>query len=474
MKNLSFPGLPHILVVDAEEAVRNSLSALLKGEGLAVDTCATMAHATQAMSERCYDLIFVDQALQAADDVSSVVTLRGGEQPADVVVMTGYGQAPSIVENMRKGATDVVEKPFSNDRVLAVVRRCLESRQLQNRLEWQQQRLQSLTATELIGLSPATREVQQRIDQIAQAPDTTVLVQGPNGVGKELVARSIHERSGRRHGPFIVANCALLSESQLEVELFGCEAGVFQGRAKDGKAGLFEQAAGGTLFLDEIAEIDTSMQAKLVKVLQERTFYKVGGAREVHADVRIIASTRRDLRKAVEAGTFRQELFYRLHGMSLVVPPLSERTADIPLLAHYFLDQIARQTGKPLSGFSEDAMEILTEHSWPGNVRELRNTIEHAAIFCRAGTIEERNLPTFTGGVHDGSDAIERNVIVLDAKDRSIRALEGQLVARVLEEAQWNISRAASLLGINRTTLYNKIKVYGLGKRPAGESKIGA
>ncbi len=262
-------------------------------------------------------------------------------------------------------------------------------------------------------------------------------------------------------------NCAALTESLLEAELFGYEPGAFTGASRDGKDGLFAVAAGGTLFLDEIGEMAKSLQAKLLRVLQERSFRRVGGVQDISVDVRIVASTNRNLRAQVEAGNFREDLFYRLNVMNLEAPALADRFEDIPLLSHFFLDQFGHQMGKALSGFTEEAMETLCEYSWPGNVRELKNAIEHAAIVCASGMIDEIHLPKFTGGAIDGSDTIARNMITLDAKDRSIRALEGQLVAKVLEETSWNISKAAAILGINRTTLYNKIRLHNLGRRPS-------
>jgi DNA-binding NtrC family response regulator len=467
MKNLSFPGLPRVLIVDDEEGVREGLRSLLQREGLLVETAGSAEDGVRRVENRSFDLVFLDLNLPGADGLSILGRLRRGAPPADVVVLTGYGTVANTVESMRKGAADVIEKPFSTDRILAVVRRVLETRQLKNELCWLQDRVRELTATELVGLSPAIREVQTRIDQVAHAPDTTVLISGQSGTGKELVARCIHERSSRRHGPFVALNCAALTESLLEAELFGYEPGAFTGAQKDGKAGLFAVAAGGTLFLDEIGEMEPTLQAKLLRVLQERSFRRVGGVQDTPADVRIIASTNRDLRQMVQSGGFREDLFYRLNVMTVHVPPLRERAADIPLLSHFFLDQIGRQMGKALSGLTEEAMETLCEYTWPGNVRELRNAIEHACIVCPSGMIDEIHLPKFTGGTPDGSDQIERSTVVLDGQDRSIRALESQLVARVLEDTQWNISKAASILGINRTTLYNKIRVYGLGKRPS-------
>jgi DNA-binding NtrC family response regulator len=466
MKSLNFPGLPRVLVIDDEEGIREGLRGMLQAEGVAVETATSAEDGVRRLGQRGFDIVFLDLNLPGTDGLSILPSLRRGSPPPDVVILTGYGTVANTVEAMRKGAGDVIEKPFNQDRILAVVRRLLETRQLKNELSWLQDRVRELTATELVGLSPAIRDVQTRIDQVAHAPDTTVLITGQSGTGKELVARCIHERSARRHGPFVAVNCAALTENLLEAELFGYEPGAFTGANREGKQGLFAVANGGSLFLDEIGEMDKALQAKLLRVLQERTFRKVGGVQDIHADVRIIASTNRELRAEVAAGRFREDLFYRLNVMTVEVPPLASRAEDIPLLSHFFLDQFGRQMGKALSGFTEEAMETLCEYRWPGNVRELKNAIEHAAIVCASGMIDECHLPPFTGGAMDGSDTIARGSLNLDLGDRSIRNLEGQLVARVLDETKWNISKAAAILGINRTTLYNKIRLHGLGTRP--------
>jgi FixJ family two-component response regulator/mono/diheme cytochrome c family protein len=246
MKNLSFPGLPRVLVVDDEDGVREGLRALLQKEGVHVEVAGSAEEGVRRLDQRAYDVVFLDLHLPGADGLSMLSQFRRGTAPADVVVLTGYGTVANTVEAMRKGAADVIEKPFAGDRILAVDRRCLEMRQLRNELAWLQDRVRELTATELVGLSPAIREVQTRIDQVAQAPDTTVLVTGQSGAGKELVARCIHERSARRSGPFVAINCAALTEALLEAELFGYEPGAFTGAAREGKDGLFAVAAGGT------------------------------------------------------------------------------------------------------------------------------------------------------------------------------------------------------------------------------------
>ena len=471
MKNLSFSGLPRILVIDDEEGIREGLRALLQAEGVAVETAATAEDGIRRLQQKAMDVVFLDLHLPGQDGLTMLSQMRIGTPPADVVVLTGYGTVANTVEAMRKGACDVIEKPFTHDRILATVRRCLETRQLKNELTWLQDRVRELTSTELVGLSPRVRDVQTRIDQVAHAPDTTVLISGPSGAGKELVARCIHERSSRRHGPFVAINCAALTESLLEAELFGYEPGAFTGAVREGKQGLFAVAAGGTLFLDEIGEMAKTLQAKLLRVLQERSFRRVGGVQDLIADVRIIASTNRDLRKEIERGTFREDLFYRLNVMTVDVPGLAARSEDIPLLSHFFLDLFGRQMGKSLTGFTEEAMETLCEYSWPGNVRELKNAIEHAAIVCPSGMIDECHLPNFSNTY--GADVITPSAIVINTQDRSIKNVEGQLVAKVLDETGWNISKAAALLGINRTTLYNKIRLYNLGERP-GRSKVAA
>lgn len=467
MKNLNFPGLPRVLIVDSEESIRESLRSILHAEGIAVETATTVEDGVRRVGQKGFDVVFVDSHLAGDDGVSILRMLRRGVPAAEAVILASHGVVTNTVGAMRAGAADVVDKPYSRDRILSVVRRLLETRQLKSELNGLQDRVRELTATELVGLSPAIRDVQTRIDQMAHAPDAPVLVTGGSGTGKELVARCIHERSSRRQGPFAAINCAALPENSLEAELFGSEPGAFVGASHEGKQGLFATASGGTLFLDEIGGMAKPLQAKLLRAVQDRTFRKVGGAQDIHADVRVVASTSRDLRSEVGQGNFREDLFHRLNATTVGLPLLSERAEDIPLLSHFFLGQFGRQMGKALTGFTEGATEILCEHSWPGNVRELKNAIEHASMICPSGMIDECHLPRFTGGALDGSDEIARGSLQLEMGDRSIRQLEGKLVACVLDDTKWNISKAAAILGINRTTLYNKIRLHGLGERPS-------
>ncbi len=459
--------VPRILVVDDEEGIREGLKSLLSRHGAWVETAAGLADAIRRNNHQQFDLIFLDLHLQGEDGLSGVSELRRGDLPAEIVILTGFGTVAGAVEAIKKGATDVIEKPFQSERIFAIAERCLETRRLKAQVSLLKGRVRELTSIELIGQSQQIEQLMKRVEQVAQAPDTTILIQGQSGTGKELVARCIHERSSRANGPFVAVNCAALTEGLLEAELFGYEAGAFTGAMRDGKDGLFAAAEGGTLLLDEIGEMPLNLQAKLLRVLQERSFRRVGGVRDHPARVRIIAATNRNLSEEVANGNFREDLFYRLHVITLEVAPLAQRTDDIPLLAHYFLDHFGRQMGKSLGGFSEDAMETLCDHSWPGNVRELKNAVEHAAILCPSGLIEECHLPRWDGGLPGGRDVIPRETFEMPLGDRSLRSVEKVLVKLVLDETNWNISRAASLLGINRTTLYNKIKLHNLGVRPS-------
>ncbi|MDP6423589.1 MAG: sigma-54 dependent transcriptional regulator [Planctomycetota bacterium] len=457
--------IPRILVVDGEDATRQGLKALLTAHGAWVETTANLEDATRRNDHQPFDMVFVDSEASGEADPRALTRLSGGDTPPEIVLLASDG-AISSGEAMRYGATDSIGKPLEREHILALTDRCLEARLLKARVERLQGRVQELTSIELVGQSAHLRQLSTRIEQVAHAPDTTILIEGESGTGKELVARSIHEMSSRRDGPFVVVNCAALSESLLEAELFGYEAGAFRGATREGKEGLFSIADGGTLLLDEISEMPTNLQAKLLRVLQERSYRRVGGAKDRPARARVIAASTRNLMQEVQAGRFKEDLFYRLHVITMKVVPLRDRTDDIPLLAHYFLDHFGRQMGKALSGFSEDAMETLSEHSWPGNVRELKNAVEHAAIVCAAGLVDECHLPRWDGGAPDGTDVIPRDTVELPEGDRSLRSVEKILVTMVLEETAWNISKAASMLGINRTTLYNKIKLHGLGSRP--------
>jgi DNA-binding NtrC family response regulator len=320
-----------------------------------------------------------------------------------------------------------------------------------------------MAPADLVGQSAAIVQLRQRVEALATAADGAILVVGEAGTGKELVARCLHDRSARRDSPLVVVNCAALTESQLEAALFGHEPGAFAD-APRGRDGVL--AGTGTVFLDEVAELPLHLQSRLARVLADGVWRRVGGVQERPVRCRLIASSRRDLAEVVASGAFRVDLLQRLATITLRLPPLRERSDDVPLLAHYFLDHFGRQMGKALAGFGEEALETLGERDWPGNVRELRNAVELAAIHCERGLIQEQHLPHWEGVSPGINDVIPREMVELPTGDRSLRSVEKIMVGRVLDETRWNISRAAALLGINRTTLYNKIKLYELGARP--------
>jgi DNA-binding NtrC family response regulator len=309
----------------------------------------------------------------------------------------------------------------------------------------------------IVGRSEPIRRLLDQIQRVASAPRTTVLISGESGTGKELVARAVHELS-RPNSPFVAVNCAALTESLLEAELFGYDPGAFTGGSPKGHPGLIASAAGGTLLLDEIAELALPLQAKLLRVLQERTYRRVGGCADLAMDARIVASTNRDLQAQVDSGAFREDLFYRLNVLSLRTPPLRERLEDLPLLARHFLAAFAAELTQPPASLSDPALERLRAHPWRGNVRELRNVLERAALFAAGTTILPEHLDL---AAHDPQPEPDSEV-VLSLSDRSLRTLEQTLIRRVLADTGGNRSRAARVLGINRATLYNKLRTLGL------------
>jgi DNA-binding NtrC family response regulator len=311
----------------------------------------------------------------------------------------------------------------------------------------------------IVGRSEPIRRLLDQIQRVASAPRTTVLISGESGTGKELVARAVHELS-RPNSPFVAVNCAALTESLLEAELFGYDPGAFTGGSPKGHPGLIASAAGGTLLLDEIAELALPLQAKLLRVLQERTYRRVGGCADLAMDARIVASTNRDLQAQVDAGLFREDLFYRLNVLSLRTPPLRERLDDLPLLARHFLTQFAAELGQPAATLSEAALKRLRAHPWRGNVRELRNVLERAALFASGAAILPEHLELAASEPQPQPDP----EVVLSLSDRSLRTLEQTLIRRVLADTGGNRSHAARVLGINRATLYNKIRALGLDR----------
>jgi two-component system response regulator AtoC len=379
-----------------------------------------------------------------------------------MIVLTGLGTVDKAVEMMRKGACDFIAKPFNIGHLNISVKKALGSQVFRRdvlRLRSEQCGCLGEVGATLIGASPKMIAVYRTLKQVAHSPTTTVLIQGESGTGKELIARAIHLASDRRNQCFMDINCAALTESLLEAEIFGYEKGAFTGAADSGKPGLFEVASGGTVFLDEIGEMSLPLQAKLLRVLQERRFKRVGGIEDVEVDVRIIASTNRDLETLVQEGKFRLDLYYRLRVIPILIPPLRERIEDIEPISKHYVGHFSAQLFKRIPEFTAEAAAALEAYAWPGNVRELRNVIERAVILSSGDDIGPELL-LFSSPPQQGTAEVE------DAGNHSIAEMEKRLISKVLGNTSWRKTEAARILGINRTTLHNKIRDYELAPGP--------
>jgi two-component system, NtrC family, response regulator AtoC len=435
-----------ILIVDDDLGFRSLMETILHGEGYVVDTAGTVAGAIAAGGRKSYHLVVSDLKLPDGDGLDVLRHWKDEMPETPVVMITGFGTVSTAVEAMKLGAADYLGKPLSDpDELRMVVRHALEqSRNGRELSELRHQQSCQFSCEEMVASDPAMVRALELVRKVAPT-NATVLIQGESGTGKELVARCIHRNSPRAQKVFVPVNCAALSPTLIESELFGHERGAFTG-ATGQHAGRFERAHGGTLFLDEIGELDAGLQAKLLRVLQEKTFERVGGTRQITADVRVIAATHRDLRQSVAEGRFREDLYYRLATFPIQLPALRERPADIRRLARFFLDRATRELGKDGLSFTPEAENVLLAYSWPGNVRELQNTMERLAILCD-GIVEPDDLPiTGTGPV--------RPVLFRD--------IERQAIEDALAQHGGNRTRAARQLGISLRTLQYRLKEYGL------------
>jgi DNA-binding NtrC family response regulator len=452
-----------LLIVEDERAIQIALSALFGKEGYDVELAGSGDAAIKRLAEGAYDLVLTDLALGRGSDGLSVLRAAKAARPETPVVMiTAHGSEKVAVEAMKAGADDYVPKPFDNDEIRLVVRRALERTRVLREHRLLLERLErEYGFGSLIGSGPAMQRVFETIKKVA-ATDLTVLVRGESGTGKELVAQALHQRSTRAGRPFIAVNCAAISRELVESELFGHEKGAFTG-ADARRIGRFEAADQGTLLLDEIGDMPLETQAKVLRVLQERTFERVGGSRPLAVDVRVVAATHRDLEALVEAGRFRQDLYYRLKVVDLTLPPLRERLEDVPLLAERFLDQVAERLGQPRRRLGESALRLIVSHSFPGNVRELKSLIEQASVLASSPTIEAADLNLVerpnsaapNGGYAPG-------VPFTEAKRRTIEAFERAYLSAALERHGGNVSRTAEAIGMVRQSLQQKLKELGL------------
>lgn len=445
-----------ILIVDDEKNTREGLRDAL-GEDYDMAVAGDIAGAQALMETEHVDLLLTDLRLGGESGLDLLSWALRQPHPPVCIMMTAYGSVDTAVEAMRQGAYDFVTKPVNIDRLELLVKRSLHGSEIERENTRLREQVDKKFGLEgFVGSSDAVHQVLETIRQVAPSR-ATVLISGESGTGKELAARAIHQLSPRRRGPFVAVHCAALSPQLLESELFGHEKGSFTG-ATERRIGRFEQAADGTLFLDEIGEIDAATQVKILRVLGERVFERVGGNKSIAADVRLVAATNRDLPQMVAEGKFREDLYFRLNVVQLHLPPLRERSEDIPLLAGHFLREAARENEKPARDLTTEALRAMSAYRWPGNVRELRAAIEHGVVMSNGPKITLRDLPAAVRtAAHDGTN---RASLPLDLGETEL-----SLIRRALVECKGNRTLAAAKLGISRRTLHRKLKEHPeLGK----------
>jgi DNA-binding NtrC family response regulator len=449
-----------ILVVDDEPDMVETLEQILSRSDYDVVAATESPRAFDLIAREQPDLIITDLVMPELDGINFMERVKAHYPHIPVILLTGYATVDSAVEAMKKGASDYLAKPFFSEELLVKVEKCLswsetdeENRYLRDRMQRESQ------TSNIVGQSRGLWQVLQLLDRVAPT-DAAVLLLGESGTGKDLLARNIHNRSMRRGGPFFSVNCAALTESLLESELFGHERGAFTG-ATETKKGIFEVANKGTLFLDEISETGASFQARLLRVVQDGQFLRVGGTRHLKTDVRLISSSNRDIHEAIAKGSFRNDLFYRLSGIEIHVPPLRERKEDISLLARHFVEKYARELRRPVPVIAPEALLLLTNYSWPGNVRELRNTIERAVILGHGNVITPEQLPKEFAAMALSEPQPAASFHIPQAGLR-LADLEKKLVEEALQLSDGNQVHAARLLGISRDAFRNRLKKHGL------------
>jgi DNA-binding NtrC family response regulator len=436
-----------ILIIDDEPILRESLQAWLERDNYSVEAVGSGHEGLERISQTPFDIVFLDLKLEDINGIQVLSRIKEDDPDAAVVMITAYGSVPSAVDAMKKGAEDYLLKPFEPEELSVLIEKILshKARERENIYLREEQRERSRFES-LLGQSQPMQDIFNFIEDIAPT-ESTVLITGETGTGKELAAKAIHATSHRCEGPFVAVNCGSLPEQLMESELFGYEQGAFTD-AKQSKKGRLELANTGTLFLDEVGEIGPRMQIDLLRVLEERTFTRLGGTRPIKADFRVIAASNRNLVQAVREGDFREDLYYRLNVISLEMPPLRKRKEDIPLLAEHFLARFRQETKKEIEHVSRQALDLMMLYDWPGNVRELENAIERAVVVGKSKNIQPEDLPISQEPQFSGRG--------------SLQEMEKAHILHVLKQNDWNISRSAKVLGIDRSTLYKKLSRYNL------------
>ncbi len=447
-----------VLVIDDEANIRKTLEGVLSDEGYRVYLAEDGARGLEALFRSPVDAVLLDVWLPGMDGLETLSRIRKEFPLLPVIMISGHGTIDTAVRAVKNGAFDFLEKPISLEKLLITLSRAIEREEL--RSENRELREKMERRHRLVGESKAMRGIRAEI--AAAAPtNASVLITGENGSGKEIVAREIHRRSRRAGSSFVAVNCAAIPEELVESELFGHEKGAFTGAAGRRK-GRFEMADGGTIFLDEVGDMSPRTQAKILRVLEEKTFERVGGGEPIRTDVRIIAATNRNLPRDVEAGRFREDLFFRLNVFPIHVPPLRERKEDIEALAGHFAEEVGREIGKEKMGFSPEAKDRLRAHAWPGNVRELRNVVERLVILSAGSRVDGETAAKVLAAEPSREEGGEMAALAFEDYREAVLAFEREYLRRKLRENDHNISRTADRMGIDRTSLYRKMKQLGI------------
>jgi len=442
-----------ILVVDDEEVMCESLAAWLREDGYGVDTAASGREALEKAQKKDYAIYFVDLKMPGGmDGIETMMQIRRLHPEASIIIITAYATVDTAITAMKEGAQEYIVKPCNPEEISLLVSRIVKVKNLQRENTILRKKLtRQYSVHDVISKNGKMQDVLRLASDVASLR-STVLIQGESGTGKELIARALHNAGERAAKPFVAVSCAALTETLLESELFGYEKGAFTGAAQQ-RRGKFETADGGTIFLDEIGDISAKLQVDLLRVLQDRSFYRVGGSEEVKVDVRVVAATHVNLQQAVAEGKFREDLYYRLNVIQIRIPPLRERREDIPLLADHFLERLSHELGKDVGGISQGALKILMDYHWPGNVRELENAVERAMVTCRGPNLTEEDFSFLQQNSAAGKTwAVPAGM--------TMNEMEKLLITATLQRTGGNIKESASIMGIDRSTLYEKIKKY--------------